>query len=137
MDMKKMILNSGLSYRELLLMKSYYRTYRKQNHDQDELITDIEDFEGFIFFIAKDSFHTIRILTYITLFMTIGTYFSQYDFSHTFVMFVICLFPYLVAVHLSSKEHRLKITTVIKLIALHIKKITLMLTHCTKKHWGN
>ncbi len=54
MDMKKMILNNGFPYKELLIMKRYFRAFRKQNYDPDEPMVEGEDFKNFIFAIARD-----------------------------------------------------------------------------------
>lgn len=126
--MKKMILNNGFSYKELLIMKRYFRAFRIQNYAPDDPMVEGEDFKGFIFSIAKDSFRIIPALTYLNLFMTIGTYLTEDDLRGPFLMFVICLFGYVIAVHLASQEYNLKMITITKLLILHIRgKIKLWL----------
>lgn len=127
MNKKKLILNSGFSYKELLVMKRNFQAMRKQNYDPDEPILEDEDLKAHILFIAESSSSWASILFLLTIVLTVGQYSVRGNIKSPAAMLLICL-PFLVhSIYAESKELGLNMATIIKLIALHYRAKVIIL----------
>lgn len=120
MKIRDLILSSGLTMKELLLMKGNFRAFRKQNYDPDEPMIEGEDLKAYILDIA-DSSSWVSIVFWFTIVSTVGQYYVRNDLKSACVIFFICLPWFVYSIYKESKDVNLKMTTIIKMVILHYR----------------
>lgn len=121
MNIKKIILNNGFTYRELLTMKNNFHAMRKWYRLERKSIPESEpkDFIKYILLIAIRSCFTPFVSFIIGCLLTMGIILMYGDIRSTLLMFSISLFSTLYAIHIAAKSESLNIVTTVKLIKLH------------------
>ncbi len=126
MNKKKMILSSGFSYKELLIMKRNFQNIRKKYYDADDPIPEDEGLKEYILIISQIVFKdTTRMLFISALFSLLTCIFN--NILGGVVMFFLSLIIVIFIIIKCGKIFNLRMIAIIKLIILHYRiKINLL-----------
>ncbi|ASY78476.1 hypothetical protein BJK05_00050 [Pectobacterium polaris] len=121
MDKRVLILKSGLSARELLLLKNNYVDTKKRAYGKEIKIKDIEPFYDYVYFIAYLCWNKMLMFFLMSLGFAIYGY---YEYGVVINSIKIFLLIYVISVisFMKAKSENYKITMImmIKLIPLRI-----------------
>ncbi|MEQ6967313.1 hypothetical protein [Pectobacterium polaris] len=121
MDKRVLILKSGLSARELLLLKNNYVDTKKRAYGKEIKIKDIEPFYDYVYFIAYLCWNKMLMFFLMSLGFAIYGY---YEYGVVINSIKIFLLIYVISVisFMKAKSENYKITMImmIKLIPLRV-----------------
>jgi|GEM_PF-3426310 len=123
MNIKKIILNSGFTYREILSMKNNFHAMRKWYRLERKPIpeTEPENFQEYIVVTADRASSCTMIISMISIIQAIYLWLENHDLKSPVMALIIYLMMLFIIIYCEKDKLDLKMNAIIKLIALHYK----------------